>query len=82
MRIQEVIRKTGLSRRTIYYYIGQKLITPDINKNNGYHIFSETDIQKLFLIRKPERGRTSTGRYPVHSCAAAHHTFLSAQAAE
>lgn len=52
MRIQEVIRKTGLSRRTIYYYIGQKLITPDINKNNGYHIFSETDIQKLFLIRK------------------------------
>ena len=52
MRIQEVIRQTGLSRRTIYYYIDQKLITPRAEEANGYHDFSEKDIQKLFLVRK------------------------------
>ena len=52
MRIQEVIQKTGLSRRTIYYYIDQNMITPRVNPANGYHDFSEKDIQKLFLIRK------------------------------
>ena len=52
MRIQEVIRQTGLSRRTIYYYIDQKLITPKADEANGYHDFSEKDVQKLFLIRK------------------------------
>ena len=52
MRIQEVIQKTGLSRRTIYYYIDQNMIAPRVNPTNGYHDFSEKDIQKLFLIRK------------------------------
>lgn len=31
MRIQEVMGKTGLSRRTIHYYIDQKLIIPPVN---------------------------------------------------
>ncbi len=52
MRIQEVSRQTGLSRRTIYYYIDQKLITREADEANGYHDFSEKDVQKLFLVRK------------------------------
>ena len=52
MRIQEVIEKTGLSRRTIHYYIDQKLIIPTVNEGNGYHDFTEEDVQKLFIIRK------------------------------
>ncbi len=52
MKIQEVSRRTGLSRRTIYYYIEKEMIAPDINDANGYHDFSETDVRKLFLIRK------------------------------
>lgn len=52
MRIQEVIKKTGLSRRTVYYYIDQKMISPVVDEYNGYHDFSEADIQKLFIIRK------------------------------
>lgn len=52
MKIQEVSRQTGLPRRTIYYYIDQKLISPRVNEANGYHDFSEKDVQKLFLIRK------------------------------
>lgn len=52
MRIQEVMGKTGLSRRTIHYYIDQKLIIPPVNEGNGYHDFTEEDVQKLFIIRK------------------------------
>ena len=52
MRIQEVIKKTGLSRRTVYYYIDQKMISPVVDEHNGYHDFSEADIQRLFIIRK------------------------------
>lgn len=52
MRIQEVMEKTGLSRRTIHYYIDQKLIIPPVNGSNGYHDFTEQDVQKLFIIRK------------------------------
>ena len=44
--------KTGLSRRTIHYYIDQKLIIPPVNEGNGYHDFTEEDVQKLFIIRK------------------------------
>ena len=52
MRIQEVMGKTGLSRRTIHYYIDQKLIIPPVNEGNGYHDFTGEDVQKLFIIRK------------------------------
>ena len=55
MRIQEVMGKTGLSRRTIHYYIDQKLIIPPVNEGNGYHDFTGEDVQKLFIIRKLRR---------------------------
>ena len=52
MRIQEVVKKTGLQKRTIYYYIAEKMISPGTNAQNGYHNFSEEDVQKLTIIRK------------------------------
>lgn len=52
MRIQDVVKKTGLQKRTIYYYIDEKLISPNTNGHNGYHDFSDEDVLKLTLIRK------------------------------
>ena len=52
MRIQEVVQKTGLQKRTIYYYIDEKLIEPATDTHSGYHNFSEEDVQKLTIIRK------------------------------
>ena len=48
MRIQEVIKKTGLSRRTVYYYIDQKMISPVVDEHNGYHDFSRSRYSKTF----------------------------------
>lgn len=52
MRINEVMKETGLSKRTIYYYIDENLITPKIDANNGYNIFSTDDVEKLRNIRQ------------------------------
>lgn len=41
-------QKTGLSRRTVYYYIDQKMISPVVDEHNGYHDFQK-QIFKNFL---------------------------------
>ena len=51
MRIQQVIRKSGLSKRAIHHYIKEKLITPAVDPGNGYYIFSDEDIRRLTVIR-------------------------------
>lgn len=55
MRIKEVIEKTGLSRRTIQFYISQKLIMPKEDPVNGYHDFSEEDVRNLIIISRLRR---------------------------
>lgn len=55
MRIKEVIEKTGLSRRTIQFYISQKLIMPREDPVNGYHDFSEEDVRNLIIISRLRR---------------------------
>lgn len=52
MRIGEVIAKTGLSRRTIHFYIKEALISPQENPENGYHDFSEEDVENLLLTAR------------------------------
>ena len=52
MRIQEVVKRTNLQKRTIYFYIKEQLITPASNLENGYHDFSEEDVSRLIIIRK------------------------------
>lgn len=50
MRIREVIARTGLSRRTIQFYIKEGLITPSEDPANGYHDFCGEDVENLLLI--------------------------------
>lgn len=50
MRINEVVKLTGFSKRTLYYYIEEQLIFPRVNPDNGYYIFSEEDVKTLSLI--------------------------------
>lgn len=52
MNIKEVVKRTGIQKRTIYYYINEKLIEPAVNPGNGYHNFSEEDVTRLIVIRK------------------------------
>ena len=66
MRIKEVIEKTGLSRRTIQFYISQKLIMPKEDPVNGYHDFSNEDVRNLIIISRLRRLDFPVFRYPPH----------------
>lgn len=54
MLINEVSKRTGLTKRAIEYYIDQDLIFPTI-LNNGYRDFNQEDIEqlkKIAILRK------------------------------
>lgn len=50
MKIHEVSKKTGMKKRTIYFYIKEELLSPPVNGANGYYDFREKDVQSLLLI--------------------------------
>ena len=52
MRIQHFSEITGLPKRTIHFYIKEKLLFPKTDAQNGYYDFTEEDIKRLMLIKK------------------------------
>jgi Predicted transcriptional regulators len=50
MKISEVMRETNLTKKAIYYYEEEGLITPRKDEENGYRIYSEEDVKKLIII--------------------------------
>jgi DNA-binding transcriptional MerR regulator len=51
MKLSDICRKTGISKRTIHYYIHEGLITPAIKESNGYYDFSEEDRKSVVRER-------------------------------
>ncbi|MCF0105565.1 MAG: MerR family transcriptional regulator [Holdemanella sp.] len=51
MKISEVCKQTEMNKRTIHFYIEEKMVFPSINKNNGYYDFNEEDVKKLLFIK-------------------------------
>ena len=51
MRIIELCRKYGLSRKTVHFYIKSGLLKP-AKLDNNYFDFKESDIRRLELIIK------------------------------
>lgn len=52
MRIQELSKKTDITKRNIHFYIKEGLLTPSTDSLNGYYNFSETDYEQLLLIKQ------------------------------
>lgn len=50
MKINEVARLTGLTKKAIHFYIREELLQPISNMDNGYYEFSPQDIQTLHNI--------------------------------
>lgn len=51
MKIQEVCKKTGYTKRTIHFYITEGLLAPVLDKPNGHYEFTMKDCEHLMLIR-------------------------------
>lgn len=52
MRIQELSKKTDITKRNIHFYIKEGLLTPSTDSLNGYYNFSDTDYEQLLLIKQ------------------------------
>lgn len=46
-----IIKKSGITKRNIHFYIKEELLNPSIDLKNGYYNFSETDYKQLILIK-------------------------------
>lgn len=51
MLINEVEHKVGLSKKSIRFYEENQLIHPKRNGENGYRIYQEEDLKKLYIIK-------------------------------
>ena len=51
MRINEVERRVGVSKKNIRFYEEEGLLKPGRNAENGYREYSEADVEQLLKIR-------------------------------
>ncbi|WP_435111120.1 MerR family transcriptional regulator [Nocardiopsis synnemataformans] len=52
MQIGEVAERTGLSLRTIRYYGEVGLVEPSARSRGGFRLYTETDVDRLNLIKR------------------------------
>lgn len=50
MKINEVMKATGLTKKAIYYYESEGLIRPKKVPGNNYRIYTDKDVRKLIRI--------------------------------
>lgn len=55
MKIKDVMKQTGLTRKAIYYYEEAGLIAPSTDPENQYRIYSSDDVERLRYIRTLRR---------------------------
>ncbi|MST69147.1 MerR family transcriptional regulator [Clostridiales Family XIII bacterium RF-744-FAT-WT-3] len=65
MKLSEICKETGISKRTVHYYIQEGLISPSTNEHNGYYIFTEEDCKKLKMVRCLRNAKVSIA--DIHS---------------
>lgn len=51
MRMQDICKISGFTKRNIHYYIKEGLLSPVSDEQNGYYDFSEEEVKRLALIR-------------------------------
>ena len=50
MRMQEICKISGFTKRNIHYYIKEGLLSPASDAQNGYYDFSEGEVLKGFSL--------------------------------
>ena len=50
MKVSEVMERTGLTRKALYYYEEIGLVSPGRDPENGYRSYTENDVQHLRIL--------------------------------
>lgn len=84
MKINEVERQVGITKKNIRFYEDQGLISPERNLSNGYREYSERDVLlllKIKLLRRlaipiEEIRKLLEGRLTLLECMERHQIYL------
>jgi DNA-binding transcriptional MerR regulator len=52
LRIGEVAKRTGIGIETVRYYEKVGAITPPSRRANGYRVYTDAHVRRLFFIRR------------------------------
>ena len=55
MNIGKVARLSGLTVKTVRYYSDIGIINPQVDRDNGYRVFSESDLAKIQFLAKARK---------------------------
>ena len=84
MKINEVERRVGITKKNIRFYEDQGLINPGRNDSNGYREYSEADVEfllKIKLLRRlgvpiEEIRKMLAGKLTLSDCMDRHQVYL------
>jgi DNA-binding transcriptional MerR regulator len=55
MKIGELARRTGIAASAIRFYEANGLLSPAVREENGYRVFGQDTIERLFMIQTGQK---------------------------
>ncbi|XKH60600.1 MerR family DNA-binding protein [Halomonas sediminis] len=52
MKVSELAKRSGVTAETVRHYSREGLLSPRRHPDNGYQLFSDTDLQRLNFIQR------------------------------
>lgn len=55
MKVNELAKRGGVTAETVRHYARERLLAPQRHPDNGYQLFSDTDLERLRFIQRARK---------------------------
>ncbi|GEN28157.1 hypothetical protein HVA01_18030 [Halovibrio variabilis] len=55
MKVNELAKRAGVTAETVRHYAREQLLAPERHPDNGYQLFSDTDLERLHFIQRARK---------------------------
>ena len=55
MKVNELAKRGGVTAETVRHYAREQLLAPQRHPDNGYQLFSDTDLERLRFIQRARK---------------------------
>ncbi|HDZ49007.1 hypothetical protein LCGC14_0072200 [marine sediment metagenome] len=55
MKVNELAKRGGVTAETVRHYAREQLLAPERHPDNGYQLFSDTDLERLRFIQRARK---------------------------
>ncbi|MEA2118592.1 MerR family transcriptional regulator [Halovibrio sp. HP20-50] len=55
MKVNELAKRAGVTAETVRHYAREQLLAPERHPDNGYQLFSDTDLERLNFIQRARK---------------------------